>query len=324
MSRPLRIEYAGAWYHIMNRGAARQAIYLQPAHNQLFLVLLGELYERFGIETHVYCLMDTHYHLLLHTPKGQLSRGMRHLNGLYTQRFNRSEQRDGALFRGRYKAILVEAETYLLQVSRYIHRNPLEAGVTELLDRYPWSSYPSYVGAVTPEPWLQCHHVLAMAGGNPGRYRTFVEQSGEQEVDTFYNRQHLKAILGGETFIAQTTQDINARHVELADARRLQTPPTVDQIVGAVATSYSVKPQVLTGRGRPHGELTTARNVAMWLCQVRIGLTLNELAEVFQLGHYTSVSTAISQVKRSLQSDARLRERLADIQRCLDACNSNT
>lgn len=131
MSRPLRIEYAGAWYHVMNRGAARQAIYLQPTHRQLFLALLGERQERFGIETHAYCLMDNHYHLLLHTPKGQLSRGMRHLNGLYTQGMNRSVQRDGALVRGRYTAILVEADTSLLHVSRSMHSNPLEAGVTE-------------------------------------------------------------------------------------------------------------------------------------------------------------------------------------------------
>jgi REP element-mobilizing transposase RayT len=308
----------------MNRGAARQAIYLQPAHQQLFLALLGELLERFGIETHAYCLMDNHYHLLLHTPKGQLNRGMRHLNGLYTQRFNRREQRDGALFRGRYKAILVEADAYLLQVSRYIHRNPLEAGFTEPLERYRWSSYAAYVQCVCPEPWLQCHHVLAMAGESPQQYGAFVQQAGDREVDAFYDRRHLKPILGGAAFRAQATQGLDVRHLELADARRLQVPPTVARIIGAVATSYHVKPQVLTDGCRPQGELTTARNVAMWLCQVQRGLTLTEIAEVFRLGHYTSVSTAIGQVKRSVQSDAGLRQRLTDIQRCLDAGHSNT
>jgi REP element-mobilizing transposase RayT len=324
MSRPLRIEYAGAWYHVMNRGAARQVIYLQPAHRQLFLALLGELLERFGIETHAYCLMDNHYHLLLHTPKGQLSRGMRHLNGLYTQRFNRREQRDGALFRGRYKAILVEADSYLLHVSRYIHRNPLEAGFTEPLERYRWSSYAAYVGYVCPEPWLQRHHVLAMAGGSPEQYAAFVKQASDRDVDAFYDRQRLKPILGGETFMVQVTQDLDTRHMELADARRLPVPPTVAQIVDAVAASYHVKSQVLTDGGRPQGELTTARNVAMWLCQVHGGLTLSEMAEAFRLGHYTSVSTAIGQVKRRVQSDARLRERLTDIQQCLDVYKSNT
>ncbi len=297
---------------------------LQSSYRQLFLALLGELQERFGIETHAYCPMDNHYHLLLHTPKGQLRRGRRHLNGLYTQHFNRCEQRDGALFRERYKAILVEADTSLLQVSRYMHRNPLEAGLIETLDAYRWSSYAAYIGAVTPEPWLQCDRVLAMAGGCPKQYRVFVEQTGEQEVDRFYTRPYLKAILGGDAFVAQATQDIDACHVEVADARRLQVPPTVAQIVSAVATSYGVKPQVLTSGCRPHGELTTARNLAMRLCQVHSGLTLSEIAEVFQLGHYTSASTAIGQVRRGLQHDASLREQLAAIERCLVTCNSNT
>lgn len=163
-----------------------------------------------------------------------------------------------------------------------------------------------------------------MAGGTPGQYRVCVEQPGEQDVDAFSNRQHLTPILGGEAFIAQATQDIDARQREVAEARRLHVPPTVAQSVGAVAQSYHVKPQVLTGGRRPPGELTTARNVAMWLCHVRSGLTLREIAAAFQLGHYTSVSTAIGQGKRGLQRDAGLRERLADVQRCLDACNSNT
>jgi hypothetical protein len=268
--------------------------------------------------------MDNHYHLLLHTPRGQLSRGMRHLNGLYTQRFNRREQHDGALFRGRYKAILVEADPYLLHVSRYIHRNPLEAGFTAPLERYRWSSYAAYVQCVCPEPWLQRHHVLAMAGGSPEQYGAFVKQAGDREVDAFYKRRRLKPILGGAAFMAQATQGLDVGHMELADARRLHVPPTVAQIVGAVAASYHVKSQVLTDGGRPQGELTTARNVAMWLCQVHGRLTLSEIAEAFHLGHYTSVSTAIGQVKRGWQSDAGLRERLTDIQRCLDACSSNT
>jgi len=324
MSRPLRIEYAGAWYHVMNRGAARQAIYLNPSHRQLFLTLLGEIDERFGVETHAYCLMDNHYHLLLHTPKGQLSRAMRHLNGLYTQRFNRCEQRDGALFRGRYKAILVEADAYLLQVSRYIHRNPLEAGLPTPLSRYPWSSFPAYVGTRAPEPWLHCRQVLAMVGGSARRYRAFVEQVGEHDVDAFYEQQRRKPILGSEAFIEQATQGLDACHAELADVRRLRVPCTIDAIVSAVATSYGVQAQMLTGERRPHGDLMTARNLAMWLCQIRCGLTLNDIAEVFQLGHYTSVSTAIGGIKQRLPNDVGLRDRLADVQCRLDLCKSKT
>ena len=95
----------------------------------------------FKVETHAYCLMDNHYHLLLRTPQGNLSRAMRHLNGVYTQRYNRIQKTDGPLYRGRYKAILIDVDAYLLNVSRYIHRNPIEACIVRRAERYPWSSY---------------------------------------------------------------------------------------------------------------------------------------------------------------------------------------
>lgn len=113
MSRPLRIVYEGAWYHVMNRGAGRRTIFHSDTYRQLFLALLGEITQTFGVEVHAYCLMDNHYHLLLHTPRANLSAAMRHLQRLYTQRHNRMEQTDGPLFRGRFKAILVDADHYL-------------------------------------------------------------------------------------------------------------------------------------------------------------------------------------------------------------------
>ncbi len=129
MARPLRIEFPGAWYHVMNRGAGRHWIYKYDKHYHYFLSLLADVTERYRVEVHAYCLMSNHYHLMLHNPDGNLQRIMRHINGVYTQYFNRTERTDGALFRGRYKAILVDAETYWLALSRYIHRNPLEAGL---------------------------------------------------------------------------------------------------------------------------------------------------------------------------------------------------
>src|SRR5690625_2272987 len=114
MARPLRIEFAGAWYHVMNRGARREAIFQSDEQREYFLSLLSVTAERFNAEWHAYCLMDNHYHLMLRTPEGNLQRIMRHVNGLYTQYFNRTEGHDGSLFRGRYKAVLVDAQTHWL------------------------------------------------------------------------------------------------------------------------------------------------------------------------------------------------------------------
>ena len=129
MARPLRIEFAGALYHVTSRGDRREDIYLDDGDRQLFLEVLEAVCERFNWEVHAYCLMSNHYHLLVETPDGNLSRGMRHLNGVYTQRFNRRHKKVGHVFQGRYKAILVQKENYLLELSRYIVLNPVRAGM---------------------------------------------------------------------------------------------------------------------------------------------------------------------------------------------------
>ncbi len=145
MARPLRIEYDGAWYHVMNRGAGRKSIFYNDHHRALFLELLYEIHNRYQVEIHAYCLMGNHYHLLMRTQRPNISRAMRHLNGVYTQRYNALQRKDGALFRGRYKSILVEAESYLLRLSRYIHLNPVASILVRVAEEYPWSSYVDYI-----------------------------------------------------------------------------------------------------------------------------------------------------------------------------------
>jgi len=141
MTRPLRIEYPGAYYHVMNRGLSHGKVFVQDRDREQFFTLVGELSRLWGLKVHAYCLMDTHYHLLLQTPKGELSRAMRHLDGIYTLKFNRFHGRDGPLFRGRYKAILIDAEEYFLAVARYIHHNPVDAGIVRDISQYRWSSH---------------------------------------------------------------------------------------------------------------------------------------------------------------------------------------
>ncbi len=136
MSRPLRIEYPGAWYHVMNRGRRRQKIFMSRGDYESFIKVLQETSDGWGLEVSAYCLMSNHYHLLVHSPDGNLSRCMRHINGVYTQRFNRGHKKDGPLFRGRYKAVLVDSDSHLLEVLRYIHRNPLRARLVKRLDDF--------------------------------------------------------------------------------------------------------------------------------------------------------------------------------------------
>ena len=141
MSRPLRIQYPHAWYHVMNRGRRGEDVFTGKKDYNAFIDLLKELVEDYNVNIAAYCLISNHYHLLVQTPEANISRAMRHLNGVYTQRFNKINDCDGQLFRGRFKSILVDADSYLLELLRYIHRNPLESGMVDNINKYPWSSH---------------------------------------------------------------------------------------------------------------------------------------------------------------------------------------
>lgn len=163
MPRPLRITYKDAVYHVMNRGTARQQIFHSDEDYRNFLVLIGEAVRMWGIHVHAFSLMPNHYHLLIETPHANISRAMRHINGVYTQRYNRTRKRDGQLFRGRYKAILVEEDAYLVELLRYIHLNPVTAGIVKRPESHLWTSHKYYIGDNQFE-WLTTDRLLGYFG----------------------------------------------------------------------------------------------------------------------------------------------------------------
>jgi putative transposase len=154
MARHLRIEYPGAVYHVISRGNARENIYLDDTDRQAFLKIVGEAVKRQNIILHTYCLMNNHYHLLLETPDGNLSMAMKQINGIYTQKFNLRHKRCGHVFQGRYKSILVERDSYLLELCRYISLNPVRTGLVKLPEEYRWSSYRAATGRDNAPEWL--------------------------------------------------------------------------------------------------------------------------------------------------------------------------
>jgi len=180
MSRPIRIEFPDALYHVTARGDRREAIFDDDLDRQLFLSTLEQVVNRFSWVCHAWCLMDNHYHLLIQTPDGNLSKGMRQLNGVYTQASNRRHRRVGHLFQGRFKAILVDGDAYLLELSRYVVLNPVRAGMVKAPADWPWSSYRASVGLEPPQPWLAVDGLLANFAEQRGlaqtRYAKFVAE----------------------------------------------------------------------------------------------------------------------------------------------------
>ncbi|WP_101757442.1 transposase [Oceanicoccus sp. KOV_DT_Chl] len=204
MPRPQRLQYEHAFYHVMNRGRGRQAIFHSEAYYQAFLQTLAEAHQRFDAQIHAYCLMGNHYHLLIETPRANLDRIMRHINGVYTQRYNRLKHTDGALFRGRYKAIIVDEDNYLLQLSRYIHRNPAEVkgAVSDVLSTYPWSSYLAYINRAPLPRWLIREKTYQMLGQRQRYkgYQAYIEAGNDEGLLQFYNKGNLASLLGGSEF----------------------------------------------------------------------------------------------------------------------------
>ncbi|MFC2095870.1 transposase [Candidatus Bipolaricaulota bacterium] len=161
MARPLRIEFEGALYHVTSRGNAGQAIFLDDTDRVQFMDVFSDVVERFGWICHAYCLMTNHYHLLVETPNANLSRGMRHLNGVYTQSFNRKHKQSGHVFQGRFKSRLIEKESHLLEVARYIVLNPVRAEMVDHPGQWPWSSYSATCGEIATPGYLSIGWLLS-------------------------------------------------------------------------------------------------------------------------------------------------------------------
>jgi len=166
MSRPIRVEYAGALYHVTSRGNRREDIFLDEGDRLVWLSIFAEVCDRFNWRCHAWCLMDNHYHILIETIEGNLSKGMRHLNGVYTQKSNRKHGRVGHVYQGRYKAILVQKDGYLLELSRYVVLNPVRAGMVGDVLEWEWSSYPMMIGVKSCPVWLEPDYLLSQFGAS--------------------------------------------------------------------------------------------------------------------------------------------------------------
>lgn len=224
MARPLRIEFAGALYHITARGNARGDIFQDDTDRQRFLDLLTEVCELFHWHCHAWCLMGNHYHLLVETGSDTLSRGMRRLNGVYTQHYNRRHRRVGHLFQGRFTGILVEKESYLLELARYIVLNPVRARMVHEAGEWPWSSYRATAGLESPPPCLTRDWILQHFGDRLGtatrHYQQFVREGKNQPAP--WEQLKNQVYLGSDAFMERVQQEIDPEQ-SLDDTPRPQS-----------------------------------------------------------------------------------------------------
>ncbi len=250
MARPLRIEYPGALYHVTSRGDRQQALFEDDEDREMFLRTLAEVVERFNWLCHAYCLMTNHYHLLVETPDGNLSKGMRHLNGVYTQATNRRHTRVGHLFQGRFKGVLVDKDSYLLELTRYIVLNPVRAGSVRQAGKWQWSSYRAMVGETPAPGWLATAGILAQFAKRrtvaQRRYGEFVKQ-GIKNAPIWRALQQ-QIYLGDEKFVKQVQRktEIQGDELSIPRAQRRAPAPSLAKIAtkhrnrnNAIAAAYA-------------------------------------------------------------------------------------
>lgn len=313
MVRPLRIEYEDAVYHVMNRGRGRAFTFHDAGYYKAYLECIAEADQRFGAQCLAYCLMGNHYHLLMKTPRGNLSRIMQHIDGLYTQRYNRLKRTDGPLFRGRYKSILIDSSEYLLQVSRYIHRNPIEMKkpLVKHLEQYSWSSYPAYLNQSDCPEWLHRDDVYDELSSRQrySAYRAYVEAGNDVETKQFYGRGVFTPIWGDKVFREHVLSKFQPSRTETAK-RATRDMVSISKILEAVASYYEVPEKRITMAARGRGSRNIPRWISMKLCQDFSGATLSEIAKSFNVEHYCTVSKTISRLNEVMMDNKKLQKEL--------------
>jgi len=309
MPRPLRIEYENAYYHVMNRGRGRQNIFHDEEYYNAFLLSLSEAHQRFGLQVLCYCLMSNHYHLLVKTPEANLGRAMRHINGLYTQRHNRLKRTDGSLFRGRYKAICVEEDSYQLQLSRYIHRNPVEAGIVEQIESYPWSSYAYYVKKKKTPHWLYTQEIfeqLHVKTRMREKYRAYVELGIDEEIAKFYGKENQSPYLGSQCFRDRVYKQSKTDELSVAKETHQLFRPRLDEIIKKVGKEFKVSRESIIKNQRGRVVNNIPRWVVLYMAQRYGGMKLKEIAEQLGLKRTGSIPTTIKKLMVVLDGDRKL------------------
>ncbi|MDB9822349.1 transposase [Deltaproteobacteria bacterium] len=278
MARPLRITYPGAFYHITSRGNEQKAVFKSKRDRETFLEYLESATKRYNAVMHAYCLMDNHYHLLLETPSGNLPQIMAHINSAYTTYFNTKRDRFGHLFQGRYKAILVEADEYAKELSRYIHLNPVRAKIVELPERYEWSSYSYYIGKKKTPEWLYMNFIL----GYFGRKVTDSKKNYEKFVRILLNKEYgspLKdvvgsTILGTQEFIGFVKDKYLSKQKvdkDLPALKILSREITIEDIFNEVDRVV-------------RDDMKLSRNIKLYLSHRYTGERLDDIGKHFGIG----------------------------------------
>ncbi len=307
MARPLRIEYPGAWYHVMNRGRRREKIFFSDKDYELFMTVLGECTQFFSLEIHAYSLMPNNYHLLVRTPKGNLSRAMRHLNGVYTQRINARHKYEGSLFKGRFKSIIIEEESYFLELIRYIHRNPLKAKLVDDILEHTWTSHGAYMKEKECPKWLITKTALLKFSKYTKQAKrgmdAFVCKEVPKDLEKILDRIKWPVMLGGKQFEKKIKEMIKGKSIDEREVpqskevnREYEAKEVARKIIGGLAWDKDV----FTRERRR--EDTLKKKAFVYVCREYLQIPCNDIRLVLGNVSYAAITKHYKKANEEVQA----------------------
>jgi len=317
MARQLRIEYEGAFYHVTSRGNQRGKVFFQSKDMEKFLEILGRTKERYGYNLHAYTLMDNHYHLLLETPKANISQIMQNINTSYTVYINKKYRRSGHLFQGRFKGIIVDKDEYLITLSRYIHLNPVRAKIVQKLEDYKWTSYKAFIG-IGKNALVDTTDTLSYFSEEKRKaskaYKGFVE-SGIGGKEEPFNEVEVGMILGGKTFKAKILKllDKTEAHEELPQINKFRGKIPIDEVIEACCSYYGKDQKELVKRGKGKSE----RQIAIYLSKVLSGKKNSEVGKYFGIKG-PAVSGVIKTIEDMIEKEGRFKQEVGKLKGLID------
>jgi len=308
MARKPRIHYPGAVYHVIMRGNARQNIFFEDADRFRFYFLLQEGTERFGHRIHAFCLMSNHVHLAIQVSEVRLSRIIQNISFRFTRWINWRRKRTGHLFQGRYKALLIDADSYLSELVRYIHLNPVRAGIVSAPSDYPWTSHRAYIG-LEPLPWVNTEWVLGFLGKDRERAQELYKQFILDGIDEGYKKEFHSGSIDGRIL----GEDSFADRVLTAAEKRDSAKFTIEVILEKVSREYGFDASVLVQKDKQRGP-AEARALGAWLVRELTSLSLTDLGKAINRD-VSSLSLAASRLQTRAKNETRIAELMEKLRR---------
>jgi putative transposase len=315
MGRPWRIEYAGALYHVFARGNEHREIFFDDTDRYMFLDILGGMSDRFGAEILAYVLMPNHYHLLMRTRQANLSKSMQWFGVTYTNRINTRHSRIGHLFQGRFKSMLVEDEAYLMQLSCYIHRNPLRAGLAKRLADYRWSSYLVYAYGQKAPDWLSTDLILSLFNTEDKRraYREKVRSYSDEEKRLWENFRH-DLFLGSVRFVDEMRKRylVQEPHKEMPQQRAIARFEDPERLLQEVSEFLGCNVERFKQSARISSSDRENRDILVYFLWGTGKVTNQRLGQMLGVT-YSSISHIIKGFKERLDRESKLREKTRNL-----------